>query len=105
MTRLYLFRTVFAVCSLGLAGLLPARLTAQHGPGQLWTQDDEWAAVAKRVPGFAGFWQEGSTLVLALVDTTQRAAALRDIAGQFPGYMPGSSLCCNTLVGQARPSR
>jgi hypothetical protein len=50
----------------------------------MWTQDDEWAAVAKRVHGFAGFWQEGSTLVLALVDTTQQAAALRDIARQFP---------------------
>jgi hypothetical protein len=48
----------------------------------MWTQDDEWAAVAHRVPGFAGFWEEGSTLVLALVDTTQQAAALRDIARQ-----------------------
>jgi hypothetical protein len=75
---------VFAVSSFGLAGLLPASLTAQRDPGPMWTQDDEWAAVAKRVPGFAGFWQEGSTLVLALVDTTQQAAALRDIAGQFP---------------------
>jgi hypothetical protein len=50
----------------------------------MWTPDDEWAAVAHRVPGFAGFWQESSTLVLALVDSTQQAAALRAIAGEAP---------------------
>jgi hypothetical protein len=82
LIRLALLRSAFAVSFLGLPGLLPARLTAQRDPGPMWTQDDEWAAIAHRVRGFAGFWQEGSTLVHALVDPTQQAAALRNIAGQ-----------------------
>jgi hypothetical protein len=57
-------------------------MTAQRWPpsGAPKTDDELRADVAKRVPGFAGVWFHGSTLVLALVDTTQRAAALREVA-------------------------
>jgi len=59
--------------------LSPSRgLSAQTVSSEL--PDDQWAALAERVPGFAGWWQDGDTTVLMLVDTTRRAAALKAIA-------------------------
>jgi hypothetical protein len=42
--------------------------------------DDRFAEIAKTVPGFAGWWWDGTTLVLMLVDTAQRDAAVTAIA-------------------------
>jgi hypothetical protein len=42
-------------------------------------QDQCLALLAERVPGFAGFWFEGNTLVLAMVDTAHVTAALREV--------------------------
>jgi len=42
--------------------------------------DDQWAKIAQKVPGFAGWWLDGGTAVLMLVDTTQRDAAVAAIA-------------------------
>jgi hypothetical protein len=73
---------------LGLVAALQGRAAAQIAPGQPWTQDDQWADVVSRVPGFGGYWREGSTLVLALADTTQRAAALYEFTRLHPGDEP-----------------
>jgi hypothetical protein len=48
------------------------------------TGDEQLAGVAKRVPGFAGLWLQGCTVVLVLVDTTQREAALGEVADRLP---------------------
>ena len=47
--------------------------------------DDRWATIAQTVPGFAGWFWEGTTLVLMLVDTTQRDAAVAAIAEEIRG--------------------
>src|SRR5437899_8117994 len=47
--------------------------------------DDRFAAIAQTVPGFAGLYWEGTTLVLMLVDTTQRDAAVAAIAEDMRG--------------------
>jgi hypothetical protein len=47
--------------------------------------DDRYAAIAQTVPGFAGWYWEGTTLVLMLVDTTQRDAAVAAIAEDMRG--------------------
>ena len=47
--------------------------------------DDRWATIAHTVPGFAGWFWEGTTLVLMLVDTTQRDAAVAAIAEDLRG--------------------
>ena len=47
--------------------------------------DDRWATIAQTVPGFAGWFWEGTTLVLMLVDTTQRDAAVAAIAEETRG--------------------
>jgi hypothetical protein len=70
---------------LGLIGARPGLAVAQLNHGQPWIQDDYWADIVRRVPGFGGYWQEGSTLVLALVDTTQRTAALQEVNRLRPG--------------------
>src|SRR5262245_10778501 len=41
--------------------------------------DDRFATIAQTVPGFAGWLWEGTTLVLMLVDTAQRDAAVAAI--------------------------
>ena len=46
---------------------------------------DRYAAIAQTVPGFAGWWWDGTTLVLMLVDTTQRDAAVAAIAEDMRG--------------------
>ena len=46
---------------------------------------DRFAAIAQTVPGFAGLYWEGTTLVLMLVDTTQRDAAVAAIAEDMRG--------------------
>ena len=45
--------------------------------------DDQWAVIAQRVPGFAGWWLDGTTAVLMLVDTTQRDAAVSALAADL----------------------
>jgi hypothetical protein len=39
--------------------------------------DDDYVEIARRVPGFAGWWLDGTTAVVMLVDTTQHPAAVR----------------------------
>jgi hypothetical protein len=71
---------------LALWATLPGRTFAQQAPGRqvsLHPADERWAAVAERVPGFAGLWFEGSTLVLALADTARVADALREVADEI----------------------
>lgn len=51
--------------------------------GNLASQDDRWAEIARRVPGFGGWWRDGATAVVMLVDTTQREAALREIGPEL----------------------
>ena len=47
--------------------------------------DDRFAAIAHTVPGFAGLYWEGTTLVLMLVDTAQRDVAVAAIAEDMRG--------------------
>lgn len=47
--------------------------------------DDHWAAIAERVPGFAGWWRDGDAAVVMLVDTTRRTDALKEIAAELRG--------------------
>ena len=75
---------VWIVSAAGLCvALLPGAIHAQHPPYAEWP-DDHWAEVAGRVPGFAGWWLDGGTIVLMLVDTTQREAALSAIRPELP---------------------
>ena len=46
--------------------------------------DNHWAEIARGVPGFAGWWLQGGTIVLMLVDTAQRDAAIRAIGAELP---------------------
>jgi hypothetical protein len=52
--------------------------------------DDRWAAVAQKVPGFAGLWLDGSTAVLMLVDTVQRDAAVAELAAELRRWHIGT---------------
>ena len=63
--------------------VLPSPARAQDTPYTEWP-DDHWAEIAHRVPGFAGWWLDGGTIVVWLVDTTQREAALQAIAAELP---------------------
>ena len=87
MTKLRALQRAASVTLVGLGFIVarPRPAVAQLNHGQPWDQDDCWADIAGRVPGFGGYWQEGSTLVLALVDTTQRAAALQEVNRLQPG--------------------
>lgn len=64
---------------LGTAPPLNAQGTGGEYP------DDQWAAIAERVPGFAGWWRDGDTAVVMLVDTTRRADAVKAIAPELQG--------------------
>lgn len=73
------FAFVTTVCF----GAMAAPLVAQDTS---WGQPvDRYAAIAQTVPGFAGLYWEGTTLVLMLVDTTQRDAAVAAIAEDMRG--------------------
>jgi hypothetical protein len=53
-----------------------------HGPVR--TVDDEWADIARQVPGgFAGIILENGTPVIFLVDTTQRQQAFAGLQGRL----------------------
>lgn len=69
--------------ALGLCfGAVATALEAQDPPfAEL--PDDQWAAIARRVPGFAGWWLDGTTAVLMLVDTMQRDAAITAIGEEL----------------------
>jgi hypothetical protein len=47
--------------------------------------DDHYVEIAKRVPGFAGWWLDGTTAVVMLVDTTQRRAAVQALEPDMRG--------------------
>ena len=63
--------------------VFPSPAQGQNVPYTEWP-DDHWAEIAHRVPGFAGWWLDGGTIVLWLVDTTQRDAALQAVAAELP---------------------
>ena len=69
---------------MALCAMVSARAYAQQvsSSPSLHPAEDPWIAVAHRVPGFAGHWFEGSTLVLVLVDTTRVSDALREVADE-----------------------
>ncbi len=84
MTRLALAATVWF-------GAMATQLAAQDTlvAGE---PDDRWAKIAQKVPGFAGWWLHGTTAVLMLVDTTQRDAAVAEIAAEMRGKHIGRVL-------------
>ena len=63
--------------------VLPSPAHAQNASHTEWP-DDHWAEIAHRVRGFAGWWLDGGIVVLWLVDTTQRDAALQAVAAELP---------------------
>lgn len=67
------------------AGALGGRTAAQQAPRapRQLDIDHRWAEIAKRVPGFAGWWYVGDTAVVVLVDPAQRDAAVREIQPAF----------------------
>jgi len=75
-------RLAFAttVCFGAMAAPLVAQDTLVAG-----MPDDRFATIAQTVPGFAGWWWEGTTLILMLVDTAQRDAAVAAIAADMRG--------------------
>jgi hypothetical protein len=75
--------TPLAISTLLWLSTLPMLAHAQNPAYAEWP-DDHWAEVARHVPGFAGWWLDGGTIVLMLVDTTQRDAALKAIAAELP---------------------
>ena len=70
---------IVAMLVLGTGRPLSAQGTGGEYP------DDRWAAIAERVPGFAGWWRDGDTAVVMLVDTTRRADAVKAIAPELRG--------------------
>ena len=75
--------TLSAISMVALLSMMSTTAYAQQKPYAEWP-DDHWADVAQQVPGFAGWWLNGGTIVLMLVDTTQREAALRAIIAELP---------------------
>lgn len=64
-----------------------------HGSDR--TVDDEWADIARQVPGgFAGIILENGTPVIFLVDTTQRQQAFAGLQGRLsvPGGFAGAKV-------------
>ena len=68
-----------------------------HGPSR--TVDDDWADIARQVPGgYAGIILENGTPVVFLVDTTQRQQAIAGLQGRLS--VPGGF--ANAKVRAAR---
>jgi hypothetical protein len=65
-------------------GAIAAPLVCQD-PLVAGEPDDRWATIAQTVPGFAGWFWDGTTLVLMLVDTAQRDAAVAALAEDLRG--------------------
>ena len=75
--------TQSAIPTVAFLSMISTTADAQQKPYAEWP-DDHWADVAQQVPGFAGWWLNGGTIVLMLVDTTQREAGLRAIIAELP---------------------
>ena len=73
-----------------LTALEQARSMAYFATMMAGEPDDRWATIAQTVPGFAGWFWEGTTLVLMLVDTAQRDAAVAALAGRSPSTITGA---------------